>query len=351
MLKRPTIKTIAELAGVSHVAVSKALRDHTDISKETTARIKKIAEDIGYMPNIAARNLSSHSSTTIGMIVPTMEDNTSYNPVFNTISSAAAERGYCVMLGSSHRNPALEEQHCRMMIENRIGALIIAPCSSDNTHINNICQNQIPIIYIGGKAMSDEKYQIFCNYRFSAELAVDHLYQLGHHNIAFFSYGPENLTIIQKEEGFISAMTKRSLKPLIYRYGDASNTLDAGYELTSQLIANHALPTAIWCASDLMAAGVHNCLIAHSYRIPQDVSLIGHDNLFFCRLPELQLTTLSLPTEPLAQSAVNLAIGLIDKEEGLVPKQTFQTQLLVRNTTGPAPSISNFSNNLLNLQK
>jgi len=339
MSKRPTIKTIAEIAGVSHVAVSKALRDHTDISKETTARIKKIAEDVGYMPNIAARNLSSHRSTTIGMIVPTMENNTSYNPIFNTISSVAAESGYCVMLGSSHHNLKLEEQHCRMMIENRIGALIIAPCSNDNTHINTICKNQIPIIYIGGNATPDQKYQIYCNYQFSAELAVEHLHQLGHRNIAFFSYGPENITLLQKEEGFVAAMTKRSLTPLMYRYGDASDTLDAGYELTRRLIANHALPTAIWCANDLMAAGVHNCLIEHSYHIPQDISLMGHDNLFFCCLPELQLTTISLPTEPLARTAVNLAIGLIDEIDGLISKQTFQTQLIVRSTTGPAPFI------------
>lgn len=326
------------MAGVSHVAVSKALRGQPDISKETTARIQKIANDVGYIPNIAARNLSSNSTTTIGMIVPTMEDNTSYNPIFNTISSIAAKKGYCVMLGSSHRNKELEEQHCKMMIENRVGAILIAPCSSDNSHIEKICQNRVPLIYIGGKSSPDSEFFIHCNYRFSAELVVSHLYQLGHRNIALFSYDPENLTILQKEDGFRTAMEQRQLQPLIYRFGQSDDTINAGHELTKRLIAHHALPTAIWCASDLMAIGVHSCLREYGLRIPEDISLIGHDNLYFCQLPDIQLTTLAIPTEIMAESAVNLAIGFINQQDHLYKKQSFQTQLIIRSSTGPVPN-------------
>ena len=338
MSNKPTIKTIAEMAGVSHVAVSKALRGHPDISKETTARIQKIANDVGYIPNIAARNLSSNSSTTIGMIVPTMEDNTSYNPIFNAISSLAAQKGYCVMLGSSHRSKELEEHHCKMMIENRVGAIIIAPCSSDNEHIEQICSNRVPLIYIGGKSSPDSEYSVHCNYRFSAELVVSHLYQLGHRKIALFTYEPENLTILQKEEGFRVAMQQRQLQPTIYRFGQSNDTVAAGHELTRRLIAHHVLPTAIWCASDLMAIGVHSCLREHNFHIPADISLVGHDNLYFCQLPDIKLTSLAIPTTLIAESAVNLAIGCMNQQTNLYKKQSFQTQLVIRSSTGLAPS-------------
>jgi len=339
MTNKPTIKTIAEMAGVSHVAVSKALRGHPDISKETTARIQKIADEVGYIPNAAARNLSSNSSTTIGMIVPSMEENTSYNPVFNTISYVAAQKGYCVMLGSSHRSKELEEHHCKMMIGNRVGAIIIAPCSSENEHIEKICSDRVPLIYIGGKCTSNTEFSVHCNYRFSAELVVNHFYQLGHRNIALFTYEPENLTILQKEDGFRTAMQQRQLQPIIYRFGQSSDTVRAGHELTKRLIAHHSLPTAIWCASDLMAIGVHSCLREHGYRIPEDISLIGHDNLYFCQLPDIKLTTLAIPTELMAESAVNLAVGLINQHVNLHKNQTFQTQLVLRSSTGPVPNI------------
>lgn len=198
MEKKPTIKTIAKLAGVSHVAVSKALHDAPDISRATKARILQIAKDVGYTPNAAARSLSARRSSTIGMIVPAMGENTAYNTIFNEISAIAAENGYCVMLGSSHRNVELEKEHCRMMVENRVGALIVASCTSDVSHIIEQCRGIVPVLFVGGKTSPDEEYAMLCDYRYSATLAVEHLYELGHRDIAFFSYGPDNLTIRQK---------------------------------------------------------------------------------------------------------------------------------------------------------
>ena len=119
MSRRPTIKTIAELAGVSHVAVSRALRGCSDISTETTERILKIAKEIGYTPNAAARSLSTQRSSAIGMIVPSVDDNTAYNVIFNEVSMIAAQHGYSVMLGSCHRSIELEQKHCELMCENR----------------------------------------------------------------------------------------------------------------------------------------------------------------------------------------------------------------------------------------
>ena len=101
MRKRPTLKTIGQMAGLSHVAVSKALRDAPDISDATKARVRKIAVEVGYTPNIAARNLYLQRTNSIGMVVPAMEINTAYNRIFNEISAKAAALDFCVLLGSS----------------------------------------------------------------------------------------------------------------------------------------------------------------------------------------------------------------------------------------------------------
>lgn len=330
MDKKPTIKTIAKIAGVSHMAVSKALRDASDISIETKMRIAQIAKDIGYTPNVAARNLSTNKSATIGMIVPAMGENTAYNAIFNEISAVAAENGYCVMLGSSHRNTELEKKHCEMMAGNRVGALIVASCTSDISAIKEICENMMPVVFIGGKTDPSEPNSILCDYRYSATLAIEHLYDLGHRDIAFFSYYPDNLTIKQKEEGYVSEMNKRGLTPRCFKTGTAADTYDAGRVLTEQLIQANELPTAIWCASDLMAVGVLSTLKAYDIH---DVSVVGHDDLYFNIMPEIALTTLRIPMEEIGRAAVKLALALINDEKDIETRQWFKTSLVVRNTT------------------
>ena len=229
MPNRPTLKTIGQLAGLSHVAVSKALRDAPDISAATKERVRKIAEELGYTPNVAARNLYLQRTSTIGMVVPAVGDNTAYDLIFNEVSAAAAELEFCVMLGSSHRSLQLEERHCRMMVGNQVGAIIVASCTSDVSHINAAC-GSTPVIFIGGKTAPEEPCALLCDYRRSGALAVEHLTGLGHREIVLLTYEPENLTILQKEAGFTQSMEVRGLIPRMIRTGHAADAMRAGMD-------------------------------------------------------------------------------------------------------------------------
>lgn len=334
MPNRPTLKTIAQMAGLSHVAVSKALRDAPDISSATKERVKKIADDLGYTPNVAARNLYLQRTSTIGMIVPAMGVNTTYDLIFNEISAAAAALDYCVMLGSSHRSRQLEVRHCRMMVGNQVGALIVAPTSSDVSHIKAVC-TAVPIIFIGGKIDPAEPCALLCDYRHSGMLAVEHLTSLGHRDIAFLAYGPENRTILQKTEGYTQAMVQRGLSPRVLRLGDASNAMGAGMEAVERLLEQESLPTAVWCASDYMALGVISALRTHGFSIPGDISIMGHDDLYFSTFPSVRLTTFHTPIAEISRAAVDLAVHLMEDRPSPVPlQQTFHPFLVVRNSTG-----------------
>ncbi len=340
MEKRPTLKTIGQLAGLSHVAVSKALRDAPDISEATKARVKKIAEELGYTPNLTARNLYLQRSGTIGMIVPAMGDSTAYDLIFNEVSAAAAARDFCVMLGSSHRSLQLEERHCRMMVGNQVGALIVASCTSDVSHIKAAC-GSTPVIFIGGKTDPGESRALLCDYRRSGELAAEHLTGLGPRDIVLLTYEPENLTILQKEEGFVQAMEGRGLVPRMLRAGSAANTMRAGMDGVERLLERGELPTALWCASDYMAIGAMNALRLRGLSVPGDVSVMGHDDLYFGLYPNIGLTTLHTPMAELGQAAVQLAMDLIEGSGQAQLRQVFQPSLVVRGSTGPvngAPS-------------
>lgn len=334
--KKPTIKTIAEIAGVSHVTVSRALRGYSDISKKTTDRIIAIAKEIGYTPNAFARSLSSKHSHTLGMIVPALDHDTAYNDVFNAISSSAAQKGLSVLLGSCSRSIELEKIFCQNMCENRVGALIISPITSDISHIKEICRNNVPLIFLGGKVNSEEDNCITIDYVNSETLAVTHLYNLGHRDIALFVYSPNNRTISQKIEGYEATMKSYGLKPQVYWEGDSSDTLSAGKILTEKLIKEKKLPTAICCASDLMAMGVMDTLKKYNISIPDEVSIIGHDNLFFTKLDSISLSTFSVPKEEIGIKAVDMALEIMNAndEYALNLKAVFKANLIQRNSTG-----------------
>ncbi len=336
MADRPTLKTIGQLTGLSHVAVSKALRDAPDISAATKARVKKVAAELGYTPNLAARNLYLRRTSTIGMVVPAVGENTAYDCIFNEVSAAAAAWDFCVMLGSSHRSLQLEKQYCHMMVGNQVGALIVAPCTSDVSHIKAAC-GSTPVIFIGGKIDPGETYTLLCDYRHSGVLAVEHLTGLGHRDIVLLTYGPVNRTILQKEEGFSAEMERRGLVPRILRIGDASNTMQAGADAVELLLQRGALPTALWCASDYMAIGAMNALKLHGLSVPGEVSVMGHDDLYFSIYPNISLTTLHTPMAELGKAAVELAMALIARDSQARPRQVFRPSLVVRGSTGPAP--------------
>ncbi len=333
---KPTIKTIAKIAGVSHVTVSRALRGYSDISQATTQRIKQIAQEVGYTPNANARSLSSKRSRNIGMIVPSIGENVAYGPFFNAVSIAAAAYGQSVLLGSCERSIDLEKTYCRMMCENRVGALLVAPVSSDVAHIKEICRGTVPIIFIGGKNSFEEEFCIKHNYRHSAKLAVEHLYSLGHRDIALFLYNPLNLTIQQKLDGYTATIRALGLTPRVYWEGTSDETLEAGYRLIKKLIQQKNMPTAIWCASDLMAMGVLEALQEQGLSVPEDVSVVGHDNLQFSRFHSISLTTLDMPREEISQYAIKLALSIMEEIPAIVePHAMFNPKLVVRGSTGP----------------
>ena len=334
MPDRPTLKTIGQIAGLSHVAVSKALRDAPDISAATKERVRKIADELGYTPNVAARNLYLRRTSTIGMIVPAMGDNTAYDLIFNEVSAAAAALDFCVMLGSSHRSVELEVRHCRMMVGNQVGALIVAPCTSEIAHIEAAC-GPTPAIFVGGRIGPEVEYALQCDYQHGGELAVGHLTELGHRDIALLIYGPENRAASQKEEGFAQAMVRRGLAPRILRAGRAGGAMQAGIDGVERLLAEGRLPTALWCASDYMAIGAIKVLKAHGLSVPGDVSVMGHDDVYADPWPDMGLTTLRTPMAEIGKAAVELAIALIEHDGEILPRQVFRPSLVVRGSTGP----------------
>jgi len=330
---KPTIKTIAKIAEVSHSTVSRALLNDRRITKATTERIQKIAAEIGYVPNAYARALVTKSiPKNVGMVVPSLGKETVYSLDVEHINVEAAGRGVSVLLGISNRDIELEKHFCNVMCENGVGALFISPISSDVSHIKDICRDKVPVIFIGGKTGTEEDYYITMDYAHGLQVAVDHLHSHGHRDITLAVYSPDNKTIQQKISGYETAMHTYGLKTSIHWEGDSSDTFNAGKLLIKRLLAENKLPTAICCASDLMAIGLIDELRANGLNVPGDISVIGHDDLFLSGIASFSITTLAISETDLAKHALDLALSIINSTKG-VSGYTLTASLIKRSTT------------------
>lgn len=335
---KPTQRMIAEAAGVSTYTVSRALGGFSDVSSVTAERIRRIAAGLGYTPNAFARSLSTRRSGLLGMIVPALGPETAYSEVISAVTRAAAEKGLCVMLGSCGRDRSLENAYCRMMCESRVETLIMVPIGSDVSDIHRICDGVVPVLFFGGKTGRDETPSITIDYAASGRQAVCHLADLGHRDIALFLYDPDNKTIAMKRDSFCEAMLERGLTPRILIEGDSADTFAAGFRLTERLLSEKSLPTAIWCASDLMALGVLEAARKAGLSIPRDLSLVGHDNLFLTGIPSISLTTFTLPKEEMGMHAIRIALSVSGRsDEPVELRKTFTASLVERGSTVRPP--------------
>lgn len=337
--KRPTIKDIAKMAGVTHATVSHALRDNPCVKAETREKIKSIAHDIGYTPNIYARNLALRKPTSIGVIVPSIQVYAAYNEVINSLSELSAKANLCLVLGSCNGNIELEANYCKLMCQNMVGAIIIASCTGNVEHINKICDGIVPVIYISEKTKDTEKNYILPDFYYSGVLAVEHLIELGHKDIRFFTYYPHTTSVSTKIKGYKDTMEKHNLTPHILRNGDSSDAFKSGYELINELINDNNIPTGIYCTDDLMAYGVIQGLKDHGLTAGKEISVIGHDNMKTPEIKTCNLTTIAIPKESIAELSLEYAQKLMaynTKPDAPKPycRSKLKTNLIVRNTTG-----------------
>jgi DNA-binding LacI/PurR family transcriptional regulator len=265
----------------------------------------------------------------IGMVVPSLGRESVYSMDVEHINVEAARRGISVLLGICNRELKLEKHFCKVMCENRVGALLISPISSDVSHIKEICNDRVPLIFIGGKTGIEEEYYIAMDYANGLSVAVAHLYNLGHRDIALAVYAPDNNTIQQKINGYSAAMNMYGLTPAVYWEGNSADTFNAGRLLVKNLLDKK--PTAICCASDLMAIGVIDGLKSSGLRVPDDVSVIGHDDLFLSSA--FSLTTLAISETDLAKNALDLSMAIMNNQANEDNRGYMMTASLIERST------------------
>ena len=331
MTKRTTIKDVAALAGVSFATVSRALDDHPDISRETKEKVRAACAQLGYVPNSAARGLTGQATHTIGVVVPDVS-NPYFSDMATAIEQAAAERGYRMLLSNSTQDARQELQAIEGFLCRRIDGILISSLSPGIQAEHRAILGDLPCVYMGINHDSQCSYVAGDNFS-GAYQATRYLLELGHRDLVFLGGRERSLTREQRARGFRRALEEAGLTGREYATAQAPD--DSGrrwsYEIASELFRQSKLPDAVLAFSDIMALRVMEAAEACGVRIPEDVSLVGYDNIAFSALPRVQLTTVSQKKRRQGRLAVAQLVAQIqgDRRRSV---HLVQPELIVRAT-------------------
>lgn len=323
--RRPTMGDVARVAGVSRPLVSIVMRDAPGASEETRVRIKRIAREMGYVPDDRARKLRQKSSRLIGVAFDLQHP--FHGDVVEQIYLSAAERGYDVAL-SAVAATRDETTAMNSLIRERCEALIVLSIRAAFDHLLTL-ERQIPIVSVARRLTSAALGVVRVDDQAGLGLCVNHLAELGHRRIAHIDGGLAPGSD-DRRIGYEVTMGSRGLGEHIVMV-DGGPTEEDGARGMAILLDRAEPPTAVIAFNDRCAAGAYAAIAAAGLRVPDDISLVGYDDSRLARSPQLQLTTISQDSQGQARTAVELAI---EQMHGAPPREVVvRPQLVVRTST------------------
>lgn len=335
-----TIKDIAKVAGVSHTTVSRALHGHPAISEETVSRVQQIADELGYVPNKAARGLKTRRSGILGVIVRRIVD-PFFSEVLDGIEEVLSESDYSLFLAASHRDPEREEAIVRLMSERRVDGVIICSTQVGEEHRQQLEQFGVPTVLINNQAAADITRSVYHDDAEGSRQLTRYLIELGHTKIGYLGNARAGRTTEDRKRGYMEEMQRHSLPiPPEYVIEGPNGLADGGKVGTRAYLELNSPPTGIICYNDVMAIGAIRTLNEAGFRVPEDISVTGFDNIDLAAYVNPPLTTFDQPKYELGCKAAAMMLRLLDKreEELIAPSSdviTLHGKLIRRQSTAP----------------
>lgn len=333
-MHRPTsIKDIARIANVSSSTVSRALQNSPLISRRTAERIQHIAKESGYRVSAIARGLVTQKTQSIGVVVTTIAD-PFVSDVVSGIEDCCNDHGYSVFLANSNADPDRETKVVHSFSERRVEGVVVTSSRVGALYLPLLSEMQIPIVLVNNQHPGAFVNSILIeNVKASAEI-TNHLIQLGHQRIAYLGdrFGYQSDT--ERFAGYREALDRAGLpfSPELVVHGDGK--CEGGTAGVETLLGLGEPPTAIVCYNDMTAFGALRQLHIRQLRVPEDISVVGFDDLFIASYMQPPLTTLRQPRRLMGRLAMESLLRLISGEDTESATKV-PAELIIRESTAP----------------
>ena len=339
-----TSEEVAQFAGVSRATVSRALNESARVSPETRARVHAAIAALGYEPDVVAQSLVRKRARVIALNFVPQEDKLPFTHLGQTslyfylgilehIEREAISSGYDLLL-PSHPHGTSPQHYVRSLQTRRVSGCVMLFAS--DTRIQALIHSSIPTVFIDRMVQGNHATYVKSDNIDGARQATEHLLALGHRRIAFLTGSTTDLAGLERLLGCQQALSQAGIAPDPRLVRQSGWNVDEAYEAAKVLLAEHYDFTAIVAGSDFMAIGILRALIEQGLRVPDDVSLVGFDDIEFCQYTTPPLTTVRQNRVEMGRGAVQRLVAMVEGKAEISPL-IVPTQLVVRQSTGPAP--------------
>jgi DNA-binding LacI/PurR family transcriptional regulator len=327
------LEQVAKLANVSMATVSRVINNSAVVNPATRARVLQAVADLNYHPNLHARTLAGGKSSTIGMIVSNLE-NPFFLDIFRTIETLAHRNGHEVVVANTNYTAEQLVRSIRLMIGRRVAGLVAIVSEMDEASIEELMGSNIRAVFYDASKVRPGMTNIRVDYQIGVEKAVAYLHALGHRRIGFIGHHTELRPLDARKQSLLNLASKYQGGYQVSAVA-AEDGFEGGRRAVQDLLASGFMPTAILCVNDVMAIGVLSELRERGIGVPQQISVIGCDNIKLAEYCYPSLTTIHIPRDCIGKMAFD---SVIEDQAHLGRELVVRPEFVVRNSTGVAPS-------------
>lgn len=329
-----TMKDVALSAGVSTATVSRALMTPEKVSLSTRKRVDDAISETGYSPTTLTRTLRRNESKTIVTIVPDICD-PYFSDILRGIEDAAVENGYVILVGDSSQQQKREQSFVNLVYTKQVDGMVLLGSDLPFNASRQEQKNLPPLVMACEYAPELELPTVHIDNLTAAFEAVNYLTKLGHKRVAELS-GPESSSLCQfRHQGYQQALRRAgiAMNNAYIHYGNF--TFEAGAAAITQLLSLSSPPTAVFCHNDIMAIGATQKAKQMGFRVPQDISIMGFDDIEFSQYCDPPLTTISQPRYEIGRQSMLMLLELLKGNDVRSGSRLLESSLIVRESTAP----------------
>ncbi len=327
------MREVARRAGVSLATVSRVLNNSEYVSEETRRSVLEVVGELSYFKNVHARRLATGRSDLFGLVISEIA-----NPFFPEIirgyQATAWSRGSDVLLCNTEYDRERTKMVIRKLRESDVRGVAIVTSAVDQSMASELTDAGIPLVFCNSDPATRLVGNIRIEYEHGVKKAIQHVVELGHRRSAVIAGPAENRTAVTIKNALVSGLTARGLKPVCVL--ESNYRVDAGASAVREVLSRPEIPTVVFCGNDLIAMGAMSALEESGVRVPEDVSVLGIDDIFFAFLAGPPLTTISVPREQLGVKAFEALDAMLKAKRQKGSNYTLATDLVVRRSTASA---------------
>jgi DNA-binding LacI/PurR family transcriptional regulator len=332
--ERMDIRTIARLANVSIATVSRTINRVSTVNPKMAKRVWDVIERLDFVPNTQARALVSGRSKLFGLLVSEIT-NPFFPELIQGFEDIAVEHGYEILVSSTNHDPKRMSHCIRRMLERKVEGVAIMTFGIEEPLLDQLAKRKVPLVFIDIGPDRPGVSVLKVDYHHGIRQAVQHLAALGHRHIAFVS-GPARLHSAQSRlAAFIKSMKECGITPEKSQIVEGDHTLEGGAAAMEKLLAQEHMATAVMCSNDMTAIGVLHKLYRTGLRVPDDISVIGFDDIHIAEVMMPPLTTILMSRYEIAKAAFSALRSQVESPQESRGRREFDipTDLIVREST------------------